>query len=286
VTLKGGEAFEIETASRLTQLGWTTTSTPATGDWGADILARVGGEHLVVQCKDWGGPVGVGAVQEIAYARTHYKAQLAVVVARNGYTRAAKAAGDTAGVHLLGLEDLRVGTSIIDRSKEGARLRDEQRRRLARQEELYSERLAAAAWHEFDLATARRRLRLLWGKVIGITMIAIGAIAFIGAMIGKSLAPLVHRDIGLINVPAAITIVMLGGLLLCDRIFSLPPELPLGSRRSAVRSCPACDQRIRLEVGRSGWLTCPRCKRRFQADTSANNIHYRSPGNVDYGSPD
>ena len=117
-------------------------------------------------------------------------------------------------------------------------------------------------------------------------MIAIGAIAFIGAMIGKSLAPLVHRDIGLINVPAAITIVMLGGLLLCDRIFSLPPELPLGSRRSAVRSCPACDQRIRLEVGRSGWLTCPRCKRRFQADTSANNIHYRSPGNVDYGSPD
>jgi hypothetical protein len=166
-----GQAFEAETEDRLKALGWNTTPTAVKGDWGADVIARIGGETLVVQCKDWGSPVGLSAVQEIAFARTHYQAQIAAVVSRNGYTRAAKGAAKTTGVYLFGLDDLRVGTSVLDRSEEGARLREDERRRQARGTEFELERQAAVAWRYFDEAIARRRFVPLFKKLLVATII-------------------------------------------------------------------------------------------------------------------
>ncbi len=270
--MSGGQAFEAETAGRLRALGWSTSTTAVTGDWGADVIGRIGGECLVVQCKDWDSPVGLSAVQEVAFARTHYQAQLAAVVSRNGYTRAAKAAARTAGVHLLALEDICVGASTLDRSEESARLREkehrrreEERLRRVREAEAESEREAAQAWGQFDRAIARRRLLLPWFKRLGIAMIVVGVIGLGSSVSAGAMALLEHHEVA-VGVSGAGAILALGILLTSTLLYPSPraPDIP---RRAALRDCPCCELRLRLEVGRSGWLTCPRCKWRFHAET-------------------
>jgi hypothetical protein len=130
--MSGGREFEERTITCLEAVGWNALSTPVTGDWGADVIARFANECLVVQCKDWGKPSGLSAVQEIVFARIHYQAQFAAVVSRSGYTRAAREAAKAAGVHLLGIEDICVGVPILDRSRESLLLREERQRDHAR----------------------------------------------------------------------------------------------------------------------------------------------------------
>src|SRR4051794_17171107 len=72
----GGIAFEVEVQDRFRSLGWRVEQTPVTGDYGADLVARLAGEIVVVQCKDYGSPAGVRAVQEVHFA----KAKVALVV--------------------------------------------------------------------------------------------------------------------------------------------------------------------------------------------------------------
>jgi Restriction endonuclease len=235
------------------------------GDWGADVIARIGGECLVVQCKDWGGPVGLSAVQEIAFARTHYQAQLAAVVARNGYTRAAKGAAKTTGVYLLGLDDLRVGTSVLDRSEEGARLREDERRRQAREAEFELERQAAVAWRYFDQAITRRRFMPLFKKLL-VAMIIVSAIGLGSSLAAGSMA-LLGRHEAAIGASSAAGVLAVGVVLMLILLSYPPPAKPHVPKRSALRDCPSCQLRLRVEVGRSGWLTCPRCNYRGRAET-------------------
>lgn len=257
-----GQAFEAETADRLRHLGWNTSSTPVTGDWGADLVATIGGECLVVQCKDWGGPVGVKAIQEVAFARTHYQAQLAAVVSRNGYSRAAKEAAKTAGVYVLGLEDLLRGASILDRSEESARLREAE----TRAEQAEHERWASRSWREFDRATERRQLILNRLAIIGVAMLMLAVSVFILSVHGYAWA-VVGKPAAENGVLAAGVMLVAGLLLVPSGVFWRPPNEPRVPRRSALRDCPVCKLHLKLEVGRSGWLTCPRCKWRFHAET-------------------
>lgn len=126
-----GIAFEVDIAQRLQALGWDTTDTPRTGDYGADVFARCGSESLVVQCKDWTGPAGFSAVKEVHAARTYYGANQAIVVSRSGYTRQALKAAQTFNINLYTPYDLKVG-SAIDRSVQGAQYREELRQAEAR----------------------------------------------------------------------------------------------------------------------------------------------------------
>ena len=57
------------------------------------------------------------AVQEVNFARTHYQAHMAIMASRNGYTRAAKEAAKTTGVHLFSLKDICAGPAFLDRTK-------------------------------------------------------------------------------------------------------------------------------------------------------------------------
>ena len=81
--------------------GWRTSSTNTSGDQGADIVADSGENRVVVQCKYYSKPVGNSAVQEVAAARAFYDANLALVVSRYGFTKAAKALAERALVQLV-----------------------------------------------------------------------------------------------------------------------------------------------------------------------------------------
>lgn len=178
---------------------------------------------------------------------------------------AAKEAAGTAGVHLLDLEDLCVGASILDRSKEGARLQEEDRRRV-READAESEKWAAEAWRQFDLLVARRRFLLRWFKRLGVAMIIVGLIGLGSSMMAGAKALLARHEvsIGMSSAGAVLAVgILLRSGLACPSP-KLPPDIP---RRAALRNCPCCELRLRLEVGRSGWLTCPRCKWRFHAAT-------------------
>ncbi len=84
------EQYEHYCAALLRETRWAARVTPASGDQGVDIVAEKRGARIVVQCKKYSKPVGNRAVQEVVAAIAHVDAERGVVVAPNGYTRAAE----------------------------------------------------------------------------------------------------------------------------------------------------------------------------------------------------
>jgi Holliday junction resolvase len=84
-----GIDFERDCEARLLAGGFEVQTTPASGDYGADLIAMKHELGFAIQCKDTSKPVGVKAVQEAVAARSHYKADFSVVCASAGFTDAA-----------------------------------------------------------------------------------------------------------------------------------------------------------------------------------------------------
>ena len=288
--MNGGKEFEAETASRLGALGWITSLTAVTGDWGADVVAKTDKETLVVQCKDWSGPAGLTAIQEVNFARTHYQAHMAIVVSRNGYTRAAKEAAKTTGVHLFSLEVICADSAFLDRTKERDHQREQERRKRAQEAEesnrghareieikearqrayiqeskIKIEKDISLIWQRFDDAVIWRKGLLSWIKLIGIIMIFFG-LSGIYFFIPKDVMKIFEYDYITISTSIASVFIIFGILLISDLPYPVP-KAPDLTRRAALRHCPCCELRLKVEVARSGWLTCPRCKWRFHAQT-------------------
>lgn len=103
---KTGIDFENQCATVLERTGWKVSTTKASGDQGADIIARK--EHLtiVLQCKLYSKPVGNSAVQEAHAAKFHYGTKFAGVVTNSSYTKSAIALAASTEVALLHFEDL------------------------------------------------------------------------------------------------------------------------------------------------------------------------------------
>jgi len=98
--------YERFCSKQLNNAGWEARETQASGDQGADVLAKRNGELLVVQCKLYSKPVGNSAVQEVNAAKAYYRAHYSAVVTNAGYTRSAKQLAKTTGVMLLHHSDL------------------------------------------------------------------------------------------------------------------------------------------------------------------------------------
>jgi Restriction endonuclease len=98
--------FEQFCAEQLRLHGWSAETTKGSGDQGSDIIAEKHGLRLVVQCKLYTHPVGNKAVQEIAAARSHEKADYAAVVTNNRFTSSARQLAATNKVVLLHHSDL------------------------------------------------------------------------------------------------------------------------------------------------------------------------------------
>ncbi len=101
--------FEHLCAERLRAIGWNARVTKGSGDQGADIVATKGADVMVVQCKRYAKPVGNKAIQEIVGAMRFYEAGCALVVATNGYTKAAQQLAKVNDVMLGHHDDLESG---------------------------------------------------------------------------------------------------------------------------------------------------------------------------------
>ena len=83
-----GQDFEEFCASLLEKNGFDHVElTPASGDFGADILARKDGISFAFQCKYYEKPVGTRAVQEIYSGRDYYGCMVGVVMTNSDYTK-------------------------------------------------------------------------------------------------------------------------------------------------------------------------------------------------------
>ena len=94
-------AYEQYCGEILVKAGWLVSSTPVSGDQGADLIAKKYGRTVVIQCKQYKRPVGNKAVQEASAAKLHYGADAAVVVSNASYTRSAQELAGTTNVLLL-----------------------------------------------------------------------------------------------------------------------------------------------------------------------------------------
>jgi restriction system protein len=109
--------FERWCTKNISSSGWKATTTKATGDQGADVIAEKEGTRLVLQCKLYSTPVGNKAVQEAFAAQHHYRAKASAVVTNSTFTASAIALAATTGVLLLHYSDLNRLNSLITTTK-------------------------------------------------------------------------------------------------------------------------------------------------------------------------
>jgi hypothetical protein len=107
-----GVEFEEHVADRLRQGGWDVSHTPASRDYGVDLIAKKDGRWFAVQCKRYGKPVGIEAVQQVVSGAAHYHCKASMVVSNQEFTTAAIELASTHNCVLIGRSKL-PGTAWI-----------------------------------------------------------------------------------------------------------------------------------------------------------------------------
>ena len=83
-----GHDFENFCSEVLEHAGFSSVEqTPASGDFGVDILAVKDGVTWAFQCKYYDKPVGTKAVQEVYSGRDFYHCMVGAVMTNNEYTK-------------------------------------------------------------------------------------------------------------------------------------------------------------------------------------------------------
>lgn len=102
-----GHQFETYCADVLKKSGFYDVHvTPATNDYGIDIVAKKSGTSYAIQCKCYSKPVGVKAVQEAYAGKSYYNCDKAVVLTNNYFTKQANAMARKNHVELWDREEL------------------------------------------------------------------------------------------------------------------------------------------------------------------------------------
>ncbi|BDB41320.1 MULTISPECIES: restriction endonuclease [Mycobacterium] len=97
-----GVEFEDYVATRLVRAGWEVRFTPPVGDYGVDLIAEKGDESVAVQCKRYGKPVGVAAVQQVVSGARLHGCARSIVVSNQEFTSAARKLAFTHRCQLIG----------------------------------------------------------------------------------------------------------------------------------------------------------------------------------------
>jgi restriction system protein len=97
-----GTEFEDYVAARLQRAGWRVQFTPASGDYGVDLIGAKDGNSVAVQCKRLGKPVGVAAVQQVVAGARHHGCTRSIVISNQEFTGAAKQLAHTHNCQLIG----------------------------------------------------------------------------------------------------------------------------------------------------------------------------------------
>ena len=96
-----GSEFERYCADALENAGFThVRTTPASRDFGADVLAQKDGVTYAVQCKRYDRPVGVSSVQEVYAARDFYGMMVGAVMTNSEFTAPARQMAEKLGILL------------------------------------------------------------------------------------------------------------------------------------------------------------------------------------------
>lgn len=85
-----GVAFEQYVGALLKHKGFKIEFTPASGDYGVDIVAEKGNEKYAVQIKRYTHAVGRAAISDAVAGMNFYRCNKAMVVTNNFFTPAAK----------------------------------------------------------------------------------------------------------------------------------------------------------------------------------------------------
>lgn len=99
-----GREFEEYLRVLFRERGYQVQLTPATGDFGADLILSVKNKKIVVQAKRYKKNVGLKAVQEISTAKNHFNADECWVVTNSYYTEPAKKLAASNKVRLVDRE--------------------------------------------------------------------------------------------------------------------------------------------------------------------------------------
>lgn len=106
IHLMTGRQFEEYLGTLFDSQGYNVSFTPATGDFGADLILKKGKETVVVQAKRYKKAVGIKAVQEVIPAKNMYNASAAWVVTNSNYTKQALTLAKSNGVRMIDREQL------------------------------------------------------------------------------------------------------------------------------------------------------------------------------------
>ena len=90
IDLMEGHEFEYFCADLLQRRGFQEVEvTKGSGDYGIDILAEKDGGTYAIQCKCYGAPVGVKAIQEAYAGRDYYDRMVGAVLTNQYFTQPA-----------------------------------------------------------------------------------------------------------------------------------------------------------------------------------------------------
>ncbi len=117
IDLMTGVEFERRLAVLFGDLGYRVQQTKATGDFGADLILHGPEGTTVVQAKRYGSSVGLKAVQEAVAARPVYRANHAMVVTNQGFTRGARTLATANSIELWDRQRLIRELSRVDKVK-------------------------------------------------------------------------------------------------------------------------------------------------------------------------
>lgn len=84
----------------IAKFGYKGYVTRGSADYGADVVLKKKNMTIVVQAKRWNQKVGIEAIQQIAAAVKHYRADKAIVITNNFYTRNAKELAESNNIEL------------------------------------------------------------------------------------------------------------------------------------------------------------------------------------------
>lgn len=102
-----GHEFEEWVARRLRDFGWKADVTRGSGDQGIDVIGRVAGKTVGIQCKRYKAAVGNKAVQEAYAGMAYYRTNRAVVVTTSRFTKSAEQLAARTGVILIHATELK-----------------------------------------------------------------------------------------------------------------------------------------------------------------------------------
>ena len=101
-----GPDFEEHVATVARGAGLPVIMTPATGDWGVDLIVGRRPNRIAVQCKRYSRPVGPGAVQEVVTGAPMQDCAHTMVVSNQGFTPAARRLAEQHDTTLVGGPEL------------------------------------------------------------------------------------------------------------------------------------------------------------------------------------